>query len=59
LDSVKKRVDFYLTSDEIESLDRLDEMGIYMNRAEAVRDSMRHLFVDYKLEPFYHAPSEP
>jgi len=44
LANVKKRVDFYLTSDEREFLDRLVEEGIYISRAEAVRDSLRHLF---------------
>lgn len=58
--NVKKRVDFYLTSDEREFLDRLVEEGIYISRAEAVRDAMRHLFefhgVPLRLE--VPAPSE-
>jgi len=60
LDSVEKRVDFYLTSDEKEFLDRLVESGIYISRAEAVRDGLRHLFefhgIPLRLE--VPAPSE-
>ena len=41
---VKKRVDFYLTSDEAETLDRLVESGIYVSRAEVIRDSLRRYF---------------
>ncbi|GAJ21784.1 unnamed protein product, partial [marine sediment metagenome] len=44
--------------DEIEDLDRLVEAGIYISRAEAIRDFIRHGFVRHKMEPFYHAPSE-
>lgn len=44
MDSVKKRFDFYLTSEEREFMDRLVESGIYVSRAEVIRDALRHSF---------------
>jgi len=61
LDSVKKRFDFYLTSDEIKAMDLLVESGLYISRAEVVRDALRHGFIRHgiPLRLEIPAPSEP
>jgi len=60
LANVKKRFDLYLTSDEMEAMDRLVESGLYVSRAEVVRDALRHGFVRHgiPLRLEVPAPSE-
>lgn len=60
MDSEKKRFDFYLTSDEMEAMNRLVESGLYVSRAEVVRDALRHGFVRHgiPLRLEVPAPSE-
>ena len=41
-----------LTTAYVEALDRLIELGVYLDHQDAIRDGLRQLFRDHKLEPF-------
>jgi len=58
----KKRFSVTLTTAYVEALDRLVEVGIYLDHQDAIRDSLRQLFQFHRIEPFSEkepaAPSE-
>lgn len=59
----KKRFSVTLTTAYVEALDRLVEVGIYLDHQDAIRDALRQLFQYHRIEPFAEkepaAPSEP
>ena len=59
----KKRFSVTLTTAYVGALDRLVEVGIYLDHQAAIRDALRKLFQYHGLEPFSEkeadAPSEP
>ncbi len=63
MENDKKRYSVTLTTAYIEALDRLVEMGIYLDYQTAIRDGLRQLFQYHGIEPFTQkeadAPSEP
>jgi len=63
-DADKKRFSVTLTTAYVEALDRLIEVGIYLDHQDAIRDALRRLFQYHGVEPFSErerpaAPSEP
>jgi Arc/MetJ-type ribon-helix-helix transcriptional regulator len=54
----KKRISMTLTEPYLDALDRLVEEGVYVDRGEAVKDALRHLFRHYGVEPFAEPPEE-
>ena len=59
----KKRFSVTLTTAYVEALDRLVEVGIYLDHQAAIRDALRRLFQYHRIEPFSDkeptAPAEP
>lgn len=49
---VKKRVCVTLTEPYLDALDRLVQKGVYVDRAELIKDALRRLFRHYGIEPF-------
>lgn len=49
---VKKRVCVTLTKPYLDALDRLVREGVYVDRAELIKDALRRLFRHYGIEPF-------
>ena len=49
---VKKRVCVTLTKPYLEALDRLVQEGVYVDRAEIIKDGLRRLFRHYRFEVF-------
>ena len=63
-DADKKRFSVTLTTAYVEALDRLIEVGIYLDHQDAIRDALRRLFQYHGVEPFSErerpaASSEP
>jgi len=62
-DNDKKRYSVTLTTAYVTALNQLIEVGIYMDRQDAIRDALRRLFQYHGIEPFSEkepaAPSEP
>lgn len=48
----KKRISITLAGIYLEALDRLVEAGVYVNRLEAIKDALRHIFLHYGIKPF-------
>ena len=57
----KKRFSVTLTTAYVEALDRLVEVGIYLDHQDAIRDALRQLFQYHRIEPFSEkeAPATP
>ena len=51
--TVKRRYSLTLTSEFVEALNTLVDMGLYLEDQVAIRDALRHLFRYHKIEPFY------
>ena len=58
-DVVKKSVSVVLTKPYLECLNRLVEGGLYVNRAEVIKDALRRLFSHYEMPPFAKPSEEP
>ena len=54
---VEKRVSFVLTQPYIEAMDHLIREGVYISRAEVVKDALRRLFRHYEIR-IYGAQDE-
>jgi len=54
---LEKRVSFILTQPYIEAMDRLIQEGVYISRAEVVKDALRWLFRHYEIR-IYEAQDE-
>ncbi len=46
------RISLTLTNVYIEALDKLVDVGVYADRAEAVKDGLRRVFRSYEMKPF-------
>lgn len=60
----KKRFSVTLTAAYVGALDRLVEVGVYLDHQDAIRDALRRLFQYHGIEPFSEkvepaTPSEP
>lgn len=51
-EKVKKRVCVTLTKPYLDALNRLVREGVYVDRAELIKDALRRLFRHYGIEPF-------
>jgi len=51
-DDDKKRYSVTLTNAYVGALDRLVEVGIYLDYQDAIRDALRKLFQFHGMEPF-------
>lgn len=51
-DNDKKRFSVTLTTAYVGALDRLVEVGIYLDHQDAIRDALRRLFQFHGMEPF-------
>lgn len=47
---VKKRVCVTLTKPYLDAMERLIREGVYVDRAEVIKDALRHLFRHYEIE---------
>jgi len=50
--SEKTRLSVTLTGLYVDGLNRLVEMGVFLDPQDAIRDSLRRTFMAYGLEPF-------
>ena len=48
-----------LTDAYVEGMDRLVEMGIYLDHQDAIRDVLRSLLKEHRISPFYPEPPVP
>lgn len=48
----KKRVCLTLTEPYLDATERLVREGVYVDRAEVIKDALRRLFRHYGIEPF-------
>lgn len=55
---VKKRVCATLTKPYLDAIEGLVQAGVYVDRAEIIKDALRRLFRHYGIEPFGAEESE-
>jgi len=49
----KRRINLTLTKFQAEFLDRLVDVGLYMDQTSAIRDALRLLIKEHGISPFY------
>ena len=55
---VKKRVCVTLTKPYLDAMQRLVRKGVYVDRAELIKDALRRLFRHYGIAPFVAEEAE-